>query len=58
MSIGPVAGVGSVPGAPAAVKPEAKEIPGAPDHDGDSDDGAGAAKVAKAPVAGHVNVKV
>lgn len=59
MSIAPVSGVGSgTPPAPAA-KPEATEVPGAPDRDHDSDDSGpkALASLATPPVRGSVDVK-
>jgi len=54
MTISPVAGIGSgnqqVQSPIAAAKAEAKEIPRAPDHDGDADD-------RPSTVPGSVNVK-
>lgn len=49
MSIGAIGGVSPVQ-SNAAAKPESSEIPGAPDHDGDSDDSG--AKTAQAGAAG------
>jgi len=62
MSISPIGGVNTVPSQAAhnASKPESGEVPGAPDHDGDADDGATKtpnAKVASAAVPGRVNLK-
>jgi hypothetical protein len=58
MTISPVAGIGSgnqqvqspIAAAKAEAQAEAKEIPGAPDHDGDADD-------RPSTVPGSVNVK-
>jgi hypothetical protein len=60
MSITPVGSIGSAQAfAPASsVKPESAEIPGAPDHDGDSDDAAKAQSVATTrSTLGSLNVK-
>jgi hypothetical protein len=63
MSINPVGGVSPIQShaAPASVgKPEAAEVKGAPDHDGDADNGtAHALAQAATPAAtpGRVNVK-
>jgi hypothetical protein len=55
MSIAPIGATGAhIP--PAAVqKPESAELPGAVEHDGDSDDGAATSAPAAAP--GRVDVK-
>ena len=62
MSISPVGGpspVASSIGASSAAKPESKDVPGAPDHDSDSDQGTQAAAVnaGRAAIVGQVNVK-
>ena len=63
MSISAVGGVSPAQGHVALAnisRPESGEVPGAPDHDGDSDDArtpAPASTVSNAAVAGHVNVK-
>ncbi len=58
MSISPIGGVGPAPNHPVTNtvgKPESTEVPGAPEHDGDGDDGA--AKAPKIPTPGQVNIK-
>ncbi len=59
MSISPIAGVGHA--APTTPRPEAAEVPGAADHDGDGDDAAGRAAARPAsvapPVPGRVDTK-
>jgi len=63
MSIGAIGGVSPIQGHATAVsigKPESKEVPGAPDHDGDADDTGAKVSPASAPratAAGRVNVK-
>ncbi len=63
MSIGAVGGVSPAQSHVVLAnmsRPESGEVPGAPDHDGDSDDAGTpvpAATVSSAAVAGHVNVK-
>jgi hypothetical protein len=63
MSVSAVGGVNPVQSHVAVAnvgKPESGEVPGAPDHDGDSDDARTqppAAKVSGATIAGSVNVK-
>jgi hypothetical protein len=50
MSIGPVVGVNAVPSHAAhnVSRLESGEVPGTPDHDGDADDSATKAPIAKA----------
>lgn len=63
MSIGAVGGVSPAPSHVVLAnmsRPESGEVPGAPDHDSDSDDAgtpASATTVSSAAFAGHVNVK-
>ncbi len=60
MSIAPIGGVTPTHSHVAASKPEASEVPGAPDHDGDSDDAGAkvaAASASGAKAAGRVDVK-
>ncbi len=62
MSIGPIGGVSPAQSHVVSGnvnKPESNEVPGAPDHDGDSDDGvakAAASKASSAATPGRVNV--
>lgn len=58
MSISPIAGVGHA--APTTPRPEAAEVPGAADHDGDGDDAARAAAPPASvapPAPGRVDTK-
>lgn len=62
MSISPIGGVNAAPSQTShnLSKPESGELPGAPDHDGDGDDGAKTAptaNVSNAVVPGRVNLK-
>ncbi len=63
MSISPIGGVSPVQSHVASgnvSKPESNEVPGAPDHDGDSDNAGtkvAAAKASSAAASGHVNVR-
>lgn len=63
MSIGAIGGVSPVQGRAAADgigKPEAGEVPGVPDHDGDADHAGAKVSPASAPratVAGRIDVK-
>ncbi len=60
MSISPIGGVSAAHGSavpPSAAKPEAAEVKGAVDHDGDADNGAAKAAPKGAPAAATVNVK-
>jgi len=60
MSIAPIGGVSPAHSHIAAGKPEASEVPGAPDHDGDSDNAGAkviAASTSSAKAAGRVDVK-